>query len=119
MKSKMNPIGEIVDFFYRVEFHQRGSPHVHMLIWIKDAPEYNGTNHEEVAKVIDKHVTCKKDDEIYNLVNYQTQRHARTCRKKGKAICRFNFPLPYMPNTVVLDPILDEEEKNPWNSEFS
>lgn len=41
-----------------------------MLIWIKDAPEYNGTNHEEVAKFIDKHVTCKKDDEIYNLVNY-------------------------------------------------
>lgn len=111
MKSKMNPIGEIVDFFYRVEFQQRGSPHVHMLIWIKDAPEYNGTNHEEVAKFIDKHVTCKKDDEIYNLVNYQTHRHARTCRKKGKAICRFNFPLPPMPNTVVLDPILDEEEK--------
>lgn len=53
-----------------------------MLIWIKDAHEYNGTNNEEVANFIDKHVTCKKDEEIYNLVNYQTHRHARACRKK-------------------------------------
>lgn len=91
---------------------------MHMLIWVKDAPEYNGTNHEEVANFINKHVTCKKDDEIYNLDNYQTHRHARTCRKKGKAICRFNFPLPQMPNTVVLDPILDEEEKALGNQNF-
>lgn len=46
-----------------------------------------------------------------NLVNYQTHRHARTCRKKGKAICRFYFPLPPMPYTVVLDPLQCEEEK--------
>lgn len=89
-----------------------------MLIWIKDAPEYDGTNHEEVAHFIDKHVTCKKDDEIYNLVNYQTHIHARTCRKKRKAICRFNFPLPPMPHTVVLDPILDEEQKALGNQNF-
>lgn len=91
---------------------------MNMLIWIKDAPEYDGTNHEEVAHFIDKHVTCKKDDEIYNLVNYQTHIHARTCRKKRKAICRFNFPLPPMPNTVVLDPILDEEQKALGNQNF-
>lgn len=89
-----------------------------MLIWIKDAPEYNGTTHEEVTNFIDKHVTCKKDDEIYNLVNNQTHRHARTCRKKRKAICRFNFPLSPMPNTVVLDPILDEEQKALGNQNF-
>lgn len=33
-----NPIGIIEDHFYRIEFQQRGSPHVHMLLWIKDAP---------------------------------------------------------------------------------
>lgn len=32
LKSKMNPIGQIQDYFYRVEFQQRGSPHVHMLV---------------------------------------------------------------------------------------
>ena len=46
-----------------------------------------------------------------NLVNYQTHRHARTCRKKGKAICRFTFPIPPMPFTTVLDPPVDEVEK--------
>ena len=34
-KSNRMPIGEIVDFFYRViEFHQRGSPHIHALFWV-------------------------------------------------------------------------------------
>lgn len=28
--------------------------------------------------------------------------HARTCRKYGKAICRFSFPVPLLPETVVL-----------------
>lgn len=53
LKSKMNPICEIQDFFYRVEFQQRGSPHVHMLVWIKDAPVYNVTNQNEVDHFID------------------------------------------------------------------
>jgi len=30
-KSNLMPIGEIVDFFYRVEFQQRGLPHIHAL----------------------------------------------------------------------------------------
>ena len=37
-----------------------------------------------------------------NLINYQTHRHARTCRKKGKAICRFGFPIPPMKSSVIL-----------------
>src|SRR6185312_743665 len=27
--------GKISDFFYRVEYQQRGSPHIHMLLWLK------------------------------------------------------------------------------------
>ena len=111
MRDKIKPIGEIIDFFYRIEFQQRGSPHVHMLIWIKNAPVYNNTNEKEVASFIEKHVSCEKDKGMANLVNYQTHRHARTCRKKGKAICRFNFPIPPMPFTTVLDPPADEVEK--------
>ena len=37
LKSNPLPIGEIVDFLYRVEFQQRGSPHIHALFWVKDA----------------------------------------------------------------------------------
>lgn len=53
---------------------------------------------------------AKKDITIPSLVNYQTHRHARTCRKKGKAICRFNFPIPLMSSTVILEPLNDDDD---------
>ncbi|XP_078353763.1 uncharacterized protein LOC144638437 [Oculina patagonica] len=48
-----------------------------------------------------------------DLVNLQTHRHAKTCKKAGHKICRFNFPLPPMPRTMILTPLdsscFDEE----------
>lgn len=38
--SNAAPLGEVADWFYRVEYQQRGSPHIHMLIWLEDAPVY-------------------------------------------------------------------------------
>lgn len=110
MKSESQPIGEIVDYFGRIEFQQRGSPHIHLLVWIKDAPVYGQSDISEVISFIDRYVKCKTDPTMPNLVNYQTHRHARTCRKKGKAICRFNFPIPPMPSTVILQPLNDDDE---------
>lgn len=52
----------------------------------------------------------QKDPTMPNLVIYQTHRHARTCRKRGKSICRFNFPIPPMPSTVILQPLNDDDE---------
>ena len=40
LKSKIEPIGKVLDFFYRVEFQQRRSPHIHMLVWIENAPKF-------------------------------------------------------------------------------
>ena len=40
LKSESSQLGKLSDFFYRVEFQQRGSPHIHMLAWIQDAPKY-------------------------------------------------------------------------------
>ena len=57
LKSNVAPIGEIADCFYRVEFQQRGSPHMHGLFWIKDAPQYEKDSYEEV---VDKFITCYK-----------------------------------------------------------
>ena len=42
-------IGQIQDYKYRIEFQQRGSPHAHMLIWVKDAPHIGENSPEEVA----------------------------------------------------------------------
>jgi hypothetical protein len=29
--------GEVANFWYRLEYQQRGSPHIHMMIWLKDS----------------------------------------------------------------------------------
>ena len=52
------PIGKIKDYFYRVEFQQRGSPHVHYLFWVENAPTLDQHGEEAVCEFIDKYVTC-------------------------------------------------------------
>lgn len=109
LKHHSQPVGDIADFFYRVEFQQRGSPHIHMVIWVNGAPVHGVSSDAAVAAFVSKYVTCHKDDSIPSLINYQTHRHAQTCKKHGKSICRFNFPIPPMPETVVLHPLTDSE----------
>ena len=38
LKRDCEPIGKVKDYLYRVEFQQRGSPHIHMLVWIQNTP---------------------------------------------------------------------------------
>lgn len=42
----------------------------------------------------------------YQLSNY---RHARTCMKRNKSICIFNFPIPPMPHTTILHPLENKD----------
>ena len=37
LMSDIAPLGKIKDWFYRVEYQQRGSPHIHMMLWLDDA----------------------------------------------------------------------------------
>ncbi len=105
LKSKCNPIGIVKDFVFRVEFQHRGSPHIHMLVWLDGAPIYGTDTSETIALFIDKFVSCSAQPETHReFVNNQLHRHSKSCRKKGKALCRFGFPLPPMPHTVLLEP---------------
>lgn len=114
LKGITHPLGKIKDYFYRVEFQQRGSPNVHMLIWVENAPIFEVDSVEDITTFIDRHTTCAKNEQISQLVNYQTHRHARTCKKTEKNICRFNFPLPPMPKTTILLPLDQNElDENP------
>ena len=57
----------VIDYFWRVEFQTRGSPHIHMLVWLKDSPKYNVCEYEifeydyqknnKVYEFIDKYIT--------------------------------------------------------------
>ncbi|VDI66528.1 Hypothetical predicted protein [Mytilus galloprovincialis] len=109
LKSDHDPIGKLTDFFYRVEFQQRGSPHIHILIWIENAPVYESDSNEEVVAFIDKYVSCSLLEND-SLVNLQVHKHSKTCRKKGHPICRFGFPLPPMKATVILEPLGENDD---------
>ena len=118
LKSNVSAIGEIADYFYRVEFQQRGSPHIHGLFWVKKAPQYEKSSSEENVNFVDKYITCQKSDssnEMEELINLQTHRHAKTCKKTGQKVCRFNFPVPPMSKTTILTPFdcscFDEQNK--------
>ena len=112
LKSSSEPVGKVLDYFYRVEFQQRGSPHIHMLVWVENAPTLETRSKEEIIEFVDKYLTCSSDNEkTANLVNLQSHKHSRTCRKKGKPICRFGFPLPPLPNTMLLYPLEENIDK--------
>lgn len=104
--SSSHPIGKIKDYFYRVEFQQRGSPHVHCLFWIENAPLIDKNSDEEVIQFIDKYVTCElpsQDDSLLDIVTsvqQHSKRHSKTCKKK-KTVCRFNFPRPVSAQTFI------------------
>ena len=49
LKSEVMPVGEIADFFYRVEFQQRGSPHIPALLWMKHAPQFEVDSNEKIV----------------------------------------------------------------------
>ena len=111
LKSDCEPIGKLRDFFYRVEFQQRGSPHIHMLVWIENAPTLEKNSEEEIVQFVNQHLTCSAaTEDAAHLVELQTHKHSRTCRKKGRAICRFGFPLPPLPKTMFLYPLEEEVE---------
>ena len=71
----------------RVEFQERGSPHIHCLRWVKGAPILSRENKDEYINFVDNLVKCelphKKDDpESFDLVRtYQTHSHSKSCRK--------------------------------------
>ena len=114
--SELAPLGKITDHFFRSEFQQRGSPHIHCLFWVEGAPELDKDSDTDVAKFIDSYLTCKRYDsgELSFLTNLHEHKHSHTCKKNGKQVCRFGFPLFPMPQTMVLRPLLecDTEDKD-------
>ena len=83
-----------------------------MLVWIENVPNLERSSREEIEQFVDNYLTCSTDnEETVNLFKLQTHKHSRTCRKKGKPICRFGFPIPPFPRTMLLYPLDEEVEK--------
>ncbi|XP_063400159.1 uncharacterized protein LOC134684781 [Mytilus trossulus] len=109
--SEAQPIGKIIDYFYRVEFQQRGSPHTHCLFWVENAPKFGEDDIDDIITFIDKYITCeipdeKEDKELHDIVmavHQHSKKHSKSCKKKG-TVCRFNFPRPPSSRTFISEP---------------
>ncbi|KAJ8019387.1 hypothetical protein HOLleu_42048 [Holothuria leucospilota] len=93
------PMGEVVDYFHRVEFQQRVWPHIHCLFSIEDAPKFGHSPDPDVISFIDQCVLCHMPSEAENPVLHEivknVQTHSKTHSKsfkKGGKMYRFNFP---------------------------
>uniref|UniRef100_A0A8D8XYD7 ATP-dependent DNA helicase n=1 Tax=Cacopsylla melanoneura TaxID=428564 RepID=A0A8D8XYD7_9HEMI len=105
----------VADSFQRVEWQVRGSPHEHLFLWLENSPKLvvdQPSSYQEVVEFIDRFITCEHNDEN-PYISLQTHKHTHTCYKtkaqKTQRICRFNIPLPCMPQTMILLPLPKEE----------
>ncbi|XP_071480520.1 uncharacterized protein [Diadema antillarum] len=108
MNKQLSPLGEIVDYKYRIEYQHRGSPHVHMLAWVKNAPTFEENDENEIKEFIEGKLSCQypdDDPEMSDLLHLvQRHTHSQACNKNGKS-CRFHFPRPPLNQTVVFKPL--------------
>uniref|UniRef100_A0A8C4ZZC5 ATP-dependent DNA helicase n=1 Tax=Gadus morhua TaxID=8049 RepID=A0A8C4ZZC5_GADMO len=116
IKSPANPIGKVIDTFFRVEFQQRGSPHTHCLFWVENAPKIGKNTDQEVTQFIDKYISCELPPatdalhEVVSGVQKHSSKHSKSCRKKGTT-CRFNFPRPPSNHTFLCRSKTDENQE--------
>ena len=54
--SDEKPLETVIHYFFRIEFQQRGSPHAHGVLWIKDAPHPEKSSPSDIDAFVDKYV---------------------------------------------------------------
>ena len=115
INGKLAPLGKVIDYFCRVEFQNRGSPHMHIFFWIENFKTiYN--NREKLLAYINATISTKAPiDNLYlaSLIRkYQTHGHSNYClHKTGR--CRFGFPYKPCNHTKLvsnLDVVSDRQK---------
>ena len=119
-KNDSSPLGKMTDYFYRIEAQKRGKLHLHIATWHEDAPKYTRKDmldmyegkdlslQKKFYTYIDEHISCalrENDPELKNLVPLQMHRHRKNgCFKHKRSECRFSFPKPPMPFSMMMKP---------------
>ena len=118
--SPAQPIGKVVDWFSRLEFQHRGSPHIQCLVWGEGAPEFEVDSDQTVCDFISKYITAQLPDpntqpELHKKVTevqMHSKTHSKTCVKYSNANCRFGFPKIPAPETMILrSKVLEDEDE--------
>ncbi len=106
--------GKVVDHWWRIEFQKRGSPHLHMVVWIEDFPSFAS---EEGLRRLDEICSCKLPDDDPDLLQLiqqcQIHHHTNTCYKtKNSSVCRFSFPRKKCTSTILVTHSSDDFIRN-------
>lgn len=113
VKDDLKSMGlSVLHTCYRIEFQMRGTPHMHLLIWLKDAPIpldfANSQNVKDVKQqwlnLGDKLITTQKNLLPENLDKVQTHHHrSGKCDQKKDMLCSKEFPkLPMFESTILM-----------------
>ena len=108
------PLGNVKYHVIRVEFQVRGSPHVHVFLWIVNPPVLTESTKEEYIVFVDSIVRAdlpnsELEPGLFNLVKtYQVHTHSKTCRKYKNEMCRFNFGHYFSDRTLIACPLSND-----------
>lgn len=113
------PFGDydVADLFFRIEFQHRGSPHVHMVVWLNGAPRLDPEVQESIDETIafvDELITTDTDaEDVKDVIFTQKHKCRRQCMRfvRGKEVCRFSFPQFPMDQTRFIQPVPEEAKK--------
>lgn len=113
--SRYSPFGQyrVLEYFIRIEFQHRGSPHAHILLWLDmDPKEAVSESMPATVQLIDSLCSVKAVDLPDHYAN-QVHKHTFTCFKRGEKSCRFNIPYWPMDETRILLPLpADDGRRN-------
>ena len=70
---------------------------------------YGADNNSEIEQFVDKYITCNTDHLDPELVKVHRHYHTRSCRKRKNSHCRYNFPIPLMRATRIIDSLSLED----------
>ena len=111
--SKFSPFGKyyVVDYFKRIEFQKRGSPHAHILLWLNNDPgEEISEDMPATVELIDFLCSVSRADLPETYCN-QSHKHTFTCYKKNEKHCRFNIPYWPMDRTRIITPLASDDNR--------
>ena len=100
---------KISDYFFVTEFQNRGNEHDHTLLWIEGAPVYGADKNSEIKQFVKKYITCNTNHLDPELAKVHRHYHTRSCRKWKNSHYRYNFTMPPMRATRIIEPLSLED----------
>lgn len=97
--------GQLIDYRWRIEFQNRGSPHMHMLCWNSGIPSFESSAGVAVIDKVVSSASNPTNNELAEIVRrVQIHKHSSTCYKnRTHNVCRFSFPRQASDCTKILD----------------